>query len=177
MKLFLLTLTCILSTILVGTWAKATTFAPAPLGQTIHESPIIVSGTIISVAVKNDVTLSGNLLPFTYYQFNVTEVLKGSLSANSIVIRQMGGGNLRASGAASFSINENVIVLLDTRNPDGSYDVHGLSLGKIRMDSLSGNLSGTAIESDKQHALFTKTAPKDHWSMNDLRSLIQNDKH
>jgi hypothetical protein len=158
--------------------ANATNFAASPLSHTIQKAPIIIQGALGSSSVK-----VVNSIPQTYYQVTVTEILKGSVASNSIEVRQLGGLNLHVSGAVSFAQGENVIILLDPANSDGSYNVHGMEMGKINV-SPAGELSGGPVDSDRlassqaatnQLALTGVTVqPHGPWTLTQLRNLIQN---
>jgi hypothetical protein len=71
---------------------------------------------------------------FTYITLEVNEVWKGAIRSNQIVIKQAGGisngfGTL-LYGTPEFSLDERVLVFLDTWN-DGSLRVHQFFLGKF----------------------------------------------
>jgi hypothetical protein len=122
--------------------ARAVTYAPTTLEQTIKSAPIIVRGVITgsfhSITDK----------PYTNYTLKITEVMKGAVGAGQIAIKQLGGFNLVMSGRVSFKIGENVIVMLQGPQADNTYRLYGMGMGKLTLTP-SGELVGAAVEADK----------------------------
>lgn len=121
--------------------SHATSFVPIPLTSQVGEADTIVRGKTgqgySDYGPRND----GGRSIYTYYQLQVSEVLKGDVApSSSISIREMGGEvngvGMQVAGASHFDPGEDVVVFLGPKNPDGSYDVKGLSSGKynIRTD-------------------------------------------
>lgn len=132
--------------------SNATTFVNRPLKAVVEESSLVVrgrTGDSYSDWGKSDRSI------YTYTYFYITEVIKGSLSDSKILLRQPGGIKdgieMNVPGAAGFSIDEDVVLLLGSKSDDGSYDVPGLVTGKYMVKESGGktflenSLGGAAI--------------------------------
>lgn len=124
--------------------AHSTTFVNRPFNDVIKESPIIVRGRASDQYSDWGKGKSSKGI-FTYTTFIISEVLKGELKETSILLRQPGGEKdgteLHVPGAASFNRDEDLVVLLGSKDPeDGSYDVPGLTTGKYNIVEHDGDL-------------------------------------
>lgn len=119
--------------LLLSVAAQATTFVNRPLGEVVKETANIVRGR--PGESYSDWGKGENRQIFTYTPFVVTEVLKGGLRENRILLRQPGGGKdgmeMNVPGTAHFNTTEDVVVMLGERNKeDDSYDIPGFTTGK-----------------------------------------------
>ncbi|MCI0489036.1 MAG: putative Ig domain-containing protein, partial [Blastocatellia bacterium] len=90
----------------------------------------IVRGRVLSMGAA----LDKDEIIYTYITLRVDEVLKGEITGREIVIKQEGGqvgerGHI-LYGAPDFTVDEDVLLYLDTRR-DGSLRVHQMALGKF----------------------------------------------
>ncbi|MGH9824677.1 MAG: hypothetical protein ACREDR_15675, partial [Blastocatellia bacterium] len=106
------------------------------------ESRGIVTGKVLSMGSAYDENTG---FVFTYVRVRVREVLKGNITTNVIVLKEV-GGQAGVHGTVIFSrprfaIGERVLLYLDTW-PDGSLRVRDQFLGKfsISRDSATGQL-------------------------------------
>lgn len=149
-----------------------TTFANRPLENIVKEAPVIVHGHVGESFSDYDPNGSGRI--FTYTHVNVDEVLKGSVNANEITVRQPGGAKngtaLEVPGAARFTQGEEVVLLMSTANTkDQSYDIPGLASGKYMVQEAENGeqvlVSAVAFEEGKSTQV----------SLNDFRKLAKNE--
>lgn len=116
--------------------AFATTFVNRPLSEAVNEAPNIVRGKTGDSYSDYD---KDHRRIFTYTRFTVTETLRGDLKAgNPILLRSPGGSKdgmeMHVPGAAQFSSDEDVVLLLGARNAeDDSYDIPGFATGKYEV--------------------------------------------
>lgn len=123
----------------------------------------------------------GNKRIYTFYDLAVSEVLKGKVKGNSLLMREMGGEKdgvgMEVPGASHFERGEDVVVMLGERNPDGSYDLRGLMTGKMNVElNQSGNevLVGPAVQGVESHmGGQSDTEPRKEWTLSALRDLIR----
>lgn len=124
------------SLLLTSAVAFATTFANRPISVAANEATNIVRGTAGESFSNWD---SDHKRIYTYTRLEVTDVLKGSLNADTqILVRQPGGTiddtTMGVPGTASFVPDEDVVVLLGPYNKaDDSYDVPGFTTGKYNV--------------------------------------------
>lgn len=165
--------------LIVPILAFATSFYPQPFPDTIQGAPVIVRGKAgmnYSDWAKDD---EGSKRIYTFNEIQVTEVLKGSLSANSVVIREMGGEKdgvgLHVEGTSHYQRGEDVVVLLRHKNSDGSYDVQGMMMGKYNVLKDSDGteyLEGPGLHQTHPEGQTTSGTPK-KWTIDALRQLIR----
>ena len=131
---------------------RATTFVSMPFPDLIKGAPTIVHGIIGSSQPEWVRGANGSKRIFTFYAFQLEETFKGNVKGGSIQIRELGGEidgvGMRISGSAEFSPGEDVVVFLGAENDDGSYDVRGLSSGKLNLERWPDGrecLSGIAL--------------------------------
>ena len=115
--------------------AWATSFYEQPFPDSVKDAPIIVRGTVGSSYADWGHERDGGKRIFTYWDFQTSEVFKGSLSGDSIRMREMGGEKdgrgMQVSGAATFNAGEDVVVFLGEQDAEGAYDVWGMMMGKF----------------------------------------------
>jgi hypothetical protein len=145
--------------------SHATTFVPIPLTNQVAESDTVVRGKIGTSYSDYGSRNDGGRGIYTFYHLQVSEALKGDVSpSSSILIREMGGEvngvGMQVAGSAHFDPGEDVVVFMGAKNPDGSYEMKGLSSGKYNIqtqDDGTENLLGLA----------------QHETMSSLRSIAQ----
>ena len=174
----------------VALTARATSIVEVPFPETVQDAPVIARGKIGKSRVDYATLPGGGRRIYTFYDFDVSEVLKGQMPMGAGTIREMGGEKdgmgLNIPGAAHFNAGEDVVALLSDRNPDGSYDVRGLMMGKINVvkdESGQETLFGPAIQgSGAEHAQHVHPGlpgggqggpgKKVTWTIDSLRKLI-----
>ncbi|MGZ3687221.1 MAG: hypothetical protein ACXWPM_02040 [Bdellovibrionota bacterium] len=118
--------------------ALATTFVDRPFPETVQDSPVIIHGTIgNSWADWGKLDGDGGKRIFTYSEVFVAEVLKGAADPKKVVIREMGGEKdglgMQVAGSAQFTKGEDVVVFLNDRNDEGTFDVRNMMMGKFNL--------------------------------------------
>ena len=159
--------------------ASASSFFPRPFPQTVQEAPVILKGKIGSHYAdwgKGD----DSKKIYTYYEMQTEEVLKGQpLSDPSrITVRELGGEKngvgLQVDGAAQFETGETVVVFLKDANSEGTFDVHGMMLGKLNLEKTPNGeeiLSGPALVKNSSSAKELPDLKK--WTITDLKRIIR----
>jgi hypothetical protein len=108
----------------------------------LSSSVAVVTGTVGRIEAAPRST-DGAIV--TYIHLEADEVIKGTLPARSIVLREPGGSYGTQQewifGAPEFAVGERVLVFL-ARNPDGTLQTHSLAMGKFR---LTTDASGQAV--------------------------------
>lgn len=125
----------------------------------------------------------------TYTQFDVAEVIKGEMPSSLITIRTLGGEKdgvgMTIAGAAVFQEGEEVVVMLDSEQKDGSFPVRGMMLGKLKVESADGELylSGPAVSTPMHDAsgprgmVYEETDKKpETWTVSKLKKLVAGQK-
>jgi hypothetical protein len=146
---------------------QAASFDPQPFPEAVQEAPVIIRGKI-GMSYSDWGSDEGIKRLFTYFELQVSEVLKGPTSQNSITFRELGGEKdgteFHISGSAHFESGEDVVVFLKEKNIEGAYELQGMMMGKynVETDSNGEYLTGPALASSA------------HWTLNALRQLIQN---
>lgn len=176
----------------IGTlWA--TTFLQRPFPQTVEDAPRIARGKILSKDARWWEGPDGSRRIYTYYEFEISEPLKGDFQVGqSITFREIGGEKdgvgFQIIGAANFQSGDDVVVLLS--EPQGSpefYEIRGLMMGRlgVRKDPDSGEeiLEGPAISGDthphireakERHTHEASLAQaSEKWTLKRLRSLLR----
>ncbi len=166
---------------------QATSFLPQALPETVAQSPVIVRG-VIGMSYSDYGSASGEERRlFTFYELVPSEVFKGALPKGGITIRQMGGSRdgvtVEIPGAARFSRGEEVVVMLGDENPDGSYDIRSLMMGKFTIETIDGKeyLSGpgalTPEEADSREVLHSEEAERQNrapvFTLEHLRQMVR----
>jgi hypothetical protein len=85
------------------------------------------------------------------------------------------GLGLHIEGTAHFERGEEVVVFLNERNPDGSFDIHGMMMGKLNLEKNSDGeeiLKGPALWIARSATSFDST-PQKQWTLESLKNLIQ----
>jgi hypothetical protein len=126
--------------------AHATTFVNRPLNEVIRESAMVVrghTGESTSDWGKDD----QQKVLYTYTTLTITEVLRDitqNFQENKITMRQPGGSKdgieMHVPGTAHFKADSDVVVLLGSKNSDGTYDVPGLVTGVYSVVENNGEI-------------------------------------
>jgi hypothetical protein len=123
---------------LFATPAYATTFLQQPFPEAVGEAPIVVRGHIGN-SFSDWATADGQKRIYTFYELGVSEVFKGPVppAAKTLAIRELGGTKggvgMQVAGTAHFDQGEDVVVFLNPKNPDGTYDMRGMMMGKFNI--------------------------------------------
>lgn len=117
----------------------ATQFYPMALKVRVARAPILVRGVVGNSSVREAPGPDGMVRPYTYTEIDVTEVLRGSVTARGVMVREMGGVlpdgvGLDVPGRAEFSNGEDVLLVLSPPAPDGTYDLLGLQMAKYNIE-------------------------------------------
>jgi putative Ig domain-containing protein/matrixin len=119
--------------VLAVTEARATTFVPMDMDDLTRSSTAAVIGTVEGLSGVQ--ARDGRL--FTLVTLDIEEVLRGTLPAMTIVLKEVGGtvGGQREVifGAPSFRRGEHVLVFLQV-GPDGSLHTNQLAMGKFGIE-------------------------------------------
>ena len=161
----------------------ATSFIQLPFPETVEKTQNIVRGIIGTKDVRTVQMRDGADRVFTYFQLNISEVLKGKVTRNPILIRSLGGEKdgvgLSIAGAVDFNPGEDVVVMLMEENSDSSFDVRSLMMGKMTLrKDMDGNeyLVGPVLDGHNEHRVQggqpDPNAGK-KWSLADLRELVK----
>jgi len=169
--------------------ALATSFYEQPFPDAVKDAPVIVRGKVGEETTDWSTAEDGNKRIYTFFEFQVAEVLKGSADPKVLRMRELGGEKdgrgMHVAGAAHFSQGEDVVVFLGERNDDGSHDVFGMMMGKYEIKKdLDGSeyLAGPGINSlSDTHGVIrthedlkgqTGTPGTKKWTLESLRTLI-----
>ena len=182
--------------VLIQSVAHATTFFERPFPETVKEAPLVARGkTGASISRWAELNGGGRRI-YTYTEFQVEEVLKGSLNgARNIFVRELGGEidgvGMQVSGTAQFRPGEDVVVFLgdrvtSTATSEIVYEMHGMMMGKYNVDAkecLSGAglsaathpaLRGADMHNHHEQKESQKdTSPESKWCMDRLKELIK----
>jgi len=122
--------------------ARATTAIVPRDDELVVESRAILTGRVTDVSTAID---SKSDLVYTYVRLQVNEVLKGKLTEQEIVLKELGGETsdhgTMIFGMPRFQTGEEVLVYLNTWQ-DGALRVHQGFLGKFNVyrDSATGQM-------------------------------------
>ncbi len=171
--------------------AECTTFLTRPFSTSVNDAPVIVRGSIANQIYSDWVLLpeDGTKRLYTFFELKISEVLKGAAPASgNLFFRQMGGEKngmgMMIPGSAEFKRGEEVVVFLNPRNPDGSFDLLSLMMGKYEVvkdengESVlrgPGITEGTAIVDEHGHETGGQNGSKSvkKWTLDGLRALIK----
>jgi len=121
--------------------SEASTAVMVPDTDLIVDSRVIVSGEVISVTGYRD----DSSMYWTFVEIRTDQVLKGNLTRQRIVLKQLGGSigdsGMRVAGQPEFSPGEKVILYLNT-GPDGSLHTAHSFMGKF---SVKEDSSGARV--------------------------------
>ncbi len=153
-------------------------FFPQPFPSTVQEAPIIVRGKIGSSYSDWGQGQNAQRI-YTYYDFQNEEVLKGQIRSDSpLTIRELGGEKdgvgLHVEGSAHFDQGETVVVLLHNMNSEKNFDVHGMMMGKLNLETDPNGdiiLKGPALWGART-GLDTLENSK-RWTLADLKRIIR----
>jgi hypothetical protein len=164
--------------------AWATSFLEQPFPDSVKDAPVIVHGKVGTSMTDWGHERDGGKRIFTYWDLDVGEVLKGAAENPGSILRmrEMGGEKdgvgMQVSGAATFSLGEDVVVFLDEKNSEGAYDVYGMMMGKyVLQKDVDGQevLYGAGIgragghDGDEPQA---EKSPAPKWTLEALRRVI-----
>ena len=157
------------------TLVHAATFFTQPFPKTVSEAGVIVRGKIGASHAEWGKDADDTPRLYTYYELQAGEVLKGETSQNqNWMIRELGGTKegveMHIPGTAQFSPGEDVVVFLKNRNAEGTFDLHGMMMGKFNVKTDSNGveyLDGPAFASD---------ASASSWTLDGVRTEIAKQK-
>ena len=133
-RLHILSLVGCLLVIACSQAAQATTAVVPRDDEMVVESRAIVTGRVIGLSTAVDANTE---LVYTYIRLEVNSVLKGSITAREIVLKELGGETrdrgTQIFGMPRFESGQDVLVYLNTW-PDGALRVHQGFLGKFNIN-------------------------------------------
>ena len=163
--------------------AIGTTFYDRPFSEAVQDAPVIVRGKSGSSRSDWSAGQDGSKRIYTYTDLSIDELLKGKITSKTVQMREMGGEKdgvgMQVAGASHFEPGEDVVVFLGEKNPDGSYDVRGLSTGKYAVqkgDDGREYLSGAGAPGAPQPGQSDSDGGK-HWTVESLRQLTKSAPH
>lgn len=173
-------------TLILGlvTRVAATSFYPIDIEKRVDDASLIVRGlTGKSYADWLELPKVGKRI-YTFTPLTVTEVIKGELKSEQILVRELGGEvqgvGMRVHSTAKFQANEDVVLMLGPLSTiEGAYPLRGLMMSKLTVGvDADGReiLTGPALDADAQ---AKKEKPADHeesHSHNDTDDLNDHDK-
>ena len=167
---------------------EATSFYPVPLEQRLDDATVIVRGRT-GKSYARWVHAGGGKRIYTYAPLDVLELMKGQLKGgqkvSSILVRELGGEvdgvGMKVPGAARFSNQEEVVLMLGAENEDGSYPLRALMMGKLRVeqdDQGRSILRGAALQmTPENHSghghVHDQKEERKQWLLSDFRKLVQ----
>lgn len=151
----------------------ATSFFPRAFPESVEEAPLIMRGKIGMTYSDWGHDAENIKRIYTYFELQVSESLKGEVASPQILIRELGGEKdgvaLSVTGASHFQKGEETIVFLKDRNAEGTYDMHGMMMGKYNLVSGPNGeevLTGAGLMNQPPGAT-------QRWTLEDLRKLIR----
>jgi hypothetical protein len=154
--------------------AEATSFMPTPFPTSVQNAPIILRGKVGMSYPEFAQDPDGGKRIFTFTEIQPTEVLKGDVrtAANSLIIREMGGEKdgvgYHVPGTAQFQRGEDTVIFLRPADRDGTFDVHGMMMGKYNVIT---NSEGQEVL-DGPGLILDPNAPPEKWTLDRLRKVI-----
>lgn len=168
--------------IVSGVSALASSFVHKTFPEAVEDAPIIVRGQASEPSTRWVNDASGARKIYTYWNFQVEEVLKGDIPHRSIQVRQIGGEKdgvgLHVPGGAQLRVSEDSVIFLSSATPEGSYEVRSWSLGQYQIQKGDGGvevLTGGRITGDLHGESQNgqgQSEPKT-WTVTALRELIR----
>ncbi len=175
----------------------ATTFATKPFLEFVGEAPYIVRGKVGMTYSNYGTGSDGHKQIYTFTELMITEWIKDdsapSLPKNRLLMRQLGGVKdgigMKVVGVAEFSRSEDAVVFLGKKNPDETFDVFGMTMGKYNVvknkagdEQLVGGMFALRAHTDHDTASDTTGAhtdeadpnPKKDWKLEELREIVRN---
>ncbi|MGE0616682.1 MAG: hypothetical protein AB7P04_13690 [Bacteriovoracia bacterium] len=170
--------------------AGATTFSVPPFPKSVESASIIVRGVVGTQHGRWASGRDGVRRIFTYTEIAIDEVVKGKLTGNSVVVRDLGGEvekvGMQVPGAAQFLRGQSVVVFMEEENPDGSHDVWSMALGKYDLEEGADGVPRLTGPGLGPVGILTAEKPgeihEDHssdrqdqgiWTIEKLRQLVQ----
>jgi hypothetical protein len=158
----------------------ATTFYPQAFPETVQKAPVIVRGKIGAHYSDWSKDGDGTRRIYTFYELQVTEIFKGNASPSTLTIRELGGEKdgvgLQIAGTSQYETGEDVVVFLRDKNPDGTFDVQGMMMGKYNLQTDSNRqeyLVGPGILSGSRNDADQPAGGPKKWTLPVFRQLIQ----
>jgi hypothetical protein len=160
-------------------WAHATSFYPQPFPETVQKAPTIVRGKVGMSYSDWGQDRDKNKRIFTYFELQISEVIKGPAEGSSLMMRELGGEKdgtgLHIPGASQFERGEDVIVFLQPpHDSENVYDVYGMMMGKYTIQTNGDGeeyLQGPGLFSD--NPAIPNSASSTRWTLNGLKKLVQ----
>lgn len=165
------------------TWA--TSFFIQPFSDFTRTTPNIVRGTIQSTYVDHSSNQNGEKEIYTYAEVNLKEVIKGSIEGSRITIRKLGGTKdgitLEIPSSVEFKVGVESVFFLSASQPDRSYEVSGMELGRFDLvrengkEVLKGGLFLYSQPHSKEETHFMAENIKENkkpWSFDQLKDLV-----
>jgi hypothetical protein len=162
--------------------AQASSFYIKPFPEFIQEANFIVHGTLSNIHAEHGISDSGAKIIYTFANLDIKEVLKGSISKQSIVIREVGGSKdgytIDIPGTPELKEGEDTVLFLGAEKSDQSYEINGLELGQYNLQQKDGQeiLSGGIFNYAKhdEHNLAQEEPENQRpWSLKEVRSLVE----
>jgi hypothetical protein len=179
------------SFIIMSNLCSATSFFIRPFDEFTQSAPHIVRGTVERIRVEHGVTEDGGKTIYTFANLNVREVIKGAITTDRLTLRKLGGSKdgvtLDIPSSVEFVEGEESVFFLGAENPDRSFPVTGMQLGKFGLREENGTqiLTGGLFDfsEHQEHAEHTEShqtteraseVNRKRWTLNDLRTLVKN---
>jgi len=180
----------------IGTAAIASQAYISSVEDEVYQATYIVRGQIrrkkVELARDNEADSES---AYTFYDFEVSEVLKGTIDNQVIRLRQPGGriGDRISAvpGVAEFEEGEDVVVFLGASKDEVVYPIYGMRYGKFKISTgesgeefIDGALLNAAAASVPSNANDGESSKKAHsatsardelgskWSLSKLRNVI-----
>lgn len=165
--------------VLMTSAVYAASFSTQPFTKTVQDAPVIVRGKVGTNSADWGKDADGIKRLYTFYELQVSEVFKGDATTPTLTMRELGGEKdgmgMQISGASQYEKGEDVVVLLKDKNPDGSFDVQGMMMGKYNIQTdPDGNetLMGAGLMGQENIAAENPSEPK-KWTLETLRQTIR----
>jgi len=150
--------------VLCAPQAKAAALAVEPFADMINRAPTVVRGLVSQKFQRPGLGAT------TCHKIQVTETMKGKVAAR-ITVCELGGpvgdGSTLGTEMAELVTGEDVVLLLDTQNADGTYPLYGSSGGKVSVDA-KGVVRGDGPNIDRAHHGYSWK-----WTLDDVRASAQ----
>lgn len=137
---------------LTSNLAQSTSFYPVALPNRVDDAPIVIHGTVIRSQPEWSMGRDGKKRIYTFTEVQVDDVLKGNLNDKVITVKELGGEKdgigLEIPGTAKFSPGEDIVLFLNSKDPDQAFEVRGMSTGKfmVKRDENGKEYIETSVE-------------------------------
>ncbi len=174
--------------------AQATSLYVRPFSEFTQTAPNMVRGKIDAIHVENGLTEDGGKTIYTFADVSVIEVIKGNLNQQNIKIRRLGGTKdgmtLDVPSSVQFNEGDENVFFLSATNPDGSFSVIGMQMGKFGLREENGEMILTGgifsmpqDDSHDEHDHLPGETPHEDtnrlaenrrpWTLQQLKTLVQ----